>query len=356
MPLLSPQLQSEPAAATPPSDICHGMLPAEAAVLQFWTEQGAKLPAAEVQPEQQAEQRRLRSKILQWAAKHPRHRDVVFLQDYMARVRNAAAASGWVDAPWRIPLMEFRALAYNKNPALLLQKVQAAVPGLATHGVRLSHAGSLAVQLRSSPGAAEVARLQLALESLPVSLDCLHVLQIAPTLLNMSNARSVLGRRVAAMQLLHPQLDVRRVLHNRPILLGFTEKALAARWASLQTACGVGGDDIRALVEHQPSVLGLSSELVGWKAQQLQAYESMRELAGARRAPISNWGRVLAAASYRVWRLQYLSRLSAAANIKHSTQQWVRMSEEKFAALNPGYSSWHGSNSIPAEAYRDGHV
>ena len=184
---------------------------AEAAVLQFWTEQGALLPAAEVQPEQQAEQRRLRSKVLWWAAKHPRHRDVDYLRHYMARVRIAAAASGWTDELWRIPLMEYRALAHKENPALLLLKVQAAVPELATHGVRLSHAAILAVQLRSSPGAADVARLQLALDSLPVSLDCLHVLQIAPTLLNMSDARSELGRRVAAMQLLHLQLDVQRV-------------------------------------------------------------------------------------------------------------------------------------------------
>ena len=109
-------------------------------------------------------------------------------------------------------------------------------------------------------------------------------------------------------------------------------------------------------MEHQPSVLSLSSDMVGWKAQQLRACESVRELAGVRRTPISNWGRVLAAASYRVWRLQYLSRLSVAANTKHSTQQWVRMSEEKYVALNQGYSLWLAANPIPPEAYRDEHV
>lgn len=63
--------------------------------MAFWTEQGALLPEAEVQPEQQTEQRRLRSKVLSWAAKHARHRDVAVLADWMSRASAAVAASCW---------------------------------------------------------------------------------------------------------------------------------------------------------------------------------------------------------------------------------------------------------------------
>ena len=237
-------------------------------MLQFWTEQCALLPAAEVQPEQQAEQRRLRSKLLRWAAKHPRHRDVVFLQDYMARVHDAAAASGWTDELWRLPLVQFSAIAENKNPAIILQRMPALRQELAAHGVRFSWGQCLILRLQGRDAAAKVAKLQLALESLPVSLDFLIVVRKAPTLMLVNSAEAELGRRVAAMQLLHPRLDIEKMLTSHPGPLTFTEEALAARWTSLQNFCELCDDDIMVLVQHQPTVFGINSGVIGWRVQQ----------------------------------------------------------------------------------------
>jgi hypothetical protein len=324
----------------------------EAAVIQFWTEQGGLLPAAEVQPEQQMQQRRLRSKVLRWAAKYPRHRDLDFLQDYMARVRDAAAASGWTGEQWRIVLVDHDVIAANYNPALILQRVQATEQKLVAYGIRIPHSTIVQERFRGKNIAAQAASLQLALESLPISLKLLTVLRRAPALMLYDDATAVLGRRVAAMQLLHPRLDIERVLQRDPILLSFTEHALAAHWASLQQSCGLCDDEMMALVQHQPSVLTLSSGVVGWRVQQIRGYEVVRKTAGATSTTTSSWGRVLTAASFRTWRLRYLS---VVGNTKYSTSGWVKMAEERFAALNPGYSSWLASNPVPAGAYRDRH-
>jgi hypothetical protein len=302
--------------------------------------------------QQQMQQRRLRSKLLRWAAKYPRHRDVQCLRDYMARVRDAAATSGWADEQWRIALVDHRAIADNCNPAIIFQKVQAAGQQLLAYGVPVQHATSLRERFHGKNIAAQAAKLQLALDSLPINLDFSTVVRRAPTSMLLGDVTADLGRRVAAMQLLHPRLDVDRLLNRDPALLTFTEEALVARWASLQRSSRLCDDKMMALVQHQPSLLKLSSGVVGWRVQHLQAYELVRELAGARLTSISSWGRVLTAASYRVWRLHYLS---VVANTKYSTQEWVKMNEERFAALSPGYSSWLASNPIPAEAYRDGH-
>ena len=207
----------------------------EAAVLQFWTEQGALLPEASVQPEQQAEQRRLRSKIARWAANHPRHRDLVFLTDYMARTHDAAAGSGWADDPWRIVLVRQDIVADNISPSIILQRAQAAQRALAEHGVSLSHAQSLML-LGCKGVAARAGEMLLALKRLPVKLDFAVVVKRAPELLQLNDIEQVLNRRMAAMQQLHPQLNVAGMVTLAPSLLVLTEETLATNWASLQTA------------------------------------------------------------------------------------------------------------------------
>ena len=145
---------------------------AEAAVLQFWTQQGALLPEAEVQPEQQVEQRRLRSKIVQWAAKHPRHRHLEVLDDYMARMRDAAAATEWADDPWRVALSSAQVIARNKSPAGLLCNIQAAKQALAEHGICLSRGQSLMLVTQGGDAVtAKAVKVLLALDALPISLD-----------------------------------------------------------------------------------------------------------------------------------------------------------------------------------------
>jgi hypothetical protein len=322
----------------------------EAAVLQFWTEQGALLPEAEVQPGQQAEQRRMRSKILRWASQHPQHRDLRFLTDYMAEARAAAADSDWAAQPWRIPLFGYQVMLRHR-PATLLQRVRAARQQLAQHGVCISRDLSLTVGLGYGEATGDKAvRLMLALGRLPLSLDIAYIVERAPALMQQTKIGAVLERRVAAMQQLHPQLDVTRLCNQHPPLLNFTEKKLAAKWASLQTASGLGDDDMRAAVQCCPNVLNRNVGVVVWRVQQVRAYDVARESAAVGcPTPASGLARVVIAASFRVWRLCYLSE---ARNVQYAAETWVRMGEADFVARNPGYSLWLASDPIPAAAYK----
>ena len=302
-------------------------------MLQFWTQQGALLPEAEVQPEQQTEQRRRRTTILRWAADHPHHRDLQFLADYMARMRDAAAAGDWANDPWRIALRESRVIVDNISPANLLSNLQAGPQALAEHGIYISRSLSLMLaNLGSEAVATRAVPLLLALDALPISLDYTEVVSKAPTLLNLHDVGAVLQRRVAAMQQLHPQLDVAQVLRKQPSLLTRAEQTVASQWASLRTASGLSNDDTRALVQLHPAMLTYCSGVVGWKLQQLHAYQSAKA-GSAGSAPLSSMSRVLAAAPHRVWRLCYLA---AAGNFKYVALIWVRMEEDRFASLNRG--------------------
>jgi hypothetical protein len=324
---------------------------AEAAVLQFWTEQGALLPEAEVQPEQQTEQRRLRSKLVRWAAKHPRHHHLEVLDDYMARMRDAAAATEWADDPWRVALCSEQMISRNRSPISLLQHMQSVHQAVAEHGVRLSRTQSLALATLGGGQsmAAKAVRLLSALDALPISLDFARVASKASTLLVLDDVKAVLQRRVAAMQQLHPQLDVARVFSRQPSLLALAEETVASHWVSLQTAGRLSNDDMRTLVELSPAVLAYCSGVVGWKIQQLHAYQSAKT-GNAGSVPLSGMSRVLTAAPHWVWRLCYLA---AAGKFKYVAVTWVRMEEDRFAFLNPGYSSWLASHPVPPEAYRE---
>lgn len=323
----------------------------KAAVLHFWTQQGALLPEAEVQPEQQTERRR-RSTILRWAAKYPRHRNVDALTDYMARLREAAAASEWADDPWRIALNKWNHISQHASPASLLRNLQAVKQTLAEHGVCLLRTKSLMLMTHGGNAiAARAVPLLLALDALPISLDFTRVVSKAPTLLVLDNVKAVLQRRVTAMQQLHPQLDIVRVCNRLPSLLVIPEVTLATNWASLQMASGFDDDDMRAAVQYCPGVLGCDMGVVGWKVQQVRAYEAARNLTAVGRTPPSGLSRVLSAASFRVWRLRYLSVV--AMNFHYTARIWVAMGEAEFAAWNPGYSLWLASEPIPPEAYQD---
>lgn len=282
----------------------------EAAVLQFWIEQGALLSEAEVQPKQQTEQRQTRSKIMRWAAKYPRHRDLQFLTDYMARVTHAVAGSQWADKSWHIALSKQTYIPDNSNPASVLQRVLATKKALGELGVCISSNMSLSILAAGLSGKttiAKAAKLQQALDTLPVTLDFAKVVERAPGLLRLVDSGAVLKRRVAAMQQLHSELDVAQVSNQQPSLLNFTEETLAAHWASLQLAGGLGDDDMRALVESHPGVLNRDVGVVEWKVRQVRPYDVARESAAVGRTPVSGLARVVTAASFRVWRLCYMS-------------------------------------------------
>ena len=320
-------------------------------MLQFWTDQGALLPEAEVQPEQQAEQRRMRSKIMRWAAKYPHHRDEQSLTDYMAKARAAAADSEWAEEPWRLALHNDRVMRRQRSPASLLQRVRAVKHQLAQHGISTSRSVSLQMGLTFDEAAGDrVVALLLALQRLPIRLDPARLMEKTPQLMGLDNVGAVLERRMAAMQQLHPQLDVARICNLQPNLLMITEETLAAHWASLQMASGLSDGDMTAAVQYNPSVLNLHVGVVAWRVRQVRAYDLARNPTAADRTPASGLARVLTAASFRVWRLRYLSE---AKNFQYAAAGWVRMGEVDFAARNPGYSSWLAANPIPAAAYKD---
>ena len=322
----------------------------EAAVLQFWTDQGALLPEAEVQPEQQVEQRRMRSKILRWAAKHPRHRSLEALADYMARLRDAAATSDWADEPWRIALQKQELIWHNSSPASLLHKLQAVQHALAEHGVCLSHTKSLMlIKHGGNAIATRAVPLLLALDALPISLDFTDVVSKAPTLLSLHDVGAVLQRRVVAMQQLDPQLDIARVFSKQPNLLTWAEETVASHWVSLQMATGLSNDDMRALVEARPAVLAQNPGVIAWKMQQYRAYQ-IAKTGSASCTSLSSMSLVLSSAPHKVWRLRYLV---VAAGFRYAALVWINMPQERFAALNPGHSLWFASHPVPPEAYRD---
>ena len=189
----------------------------------------------------------------------------------------------------------------------------------------------------------------LALSALPVSLNLTDVVSKAPTLLNFDDVGAVLQRRLAAMQQLHPQLDVARVLSRHPGLLNYSEETVASHWVSLQMTSGLSSDDMRAFVEARPSVLTQCPGVIGWKIQQLHAYQTVKT-GSAKCASLSSMSAVLGAALHRVWRLCSLVR---AAQVQKAAVTWVTMKEERFAALNPGFSLWLASHPVPPGAYRD---
>ena len=171
----------------------------------------------------------------------------------------------------------------------------------------------------------------------------------APTLLNLNDVGAVLTRRVAALQQLHPQLDTARVFSKHPSLFNYTEETVASHWESLQTVSSLSNDDMRTLVELSPAVLAYCPGVVGWKLQQLGAYQTAKT-GSAHRTSWSGMSSVLAAPPHMVWRLCYLVR---AAQFQKAALTWVTMKEERFAALKPGYRLWLASHPVPPEAYRD---
>jgi hypothetical protein len=100
----------------------------------------------------------------------------------------------------------------------------------------------------------------------------------------------------------------------------------------------------------QSQCLGSDVGVVGWRVRQVRAYEVARNPTAAGRTPASASVRVIVAASFRVWRLCYLSE---AKNFQYAAATCVMMGEVEFAVRNPGYSLWLASHPIPAEAYKD---
>ncbi len=208
------------AAASKPFRSCASGPPAldaatQAAVLAFWTAEGALLPAGDVQPHQQTQQWRIRQKILRWANQHRRHRDVAILADYMQRMRAAAAELAYDGDPAQLALAKSGHIPRNLDPAGVIRRMLDVKEALAAHGIELATSPVSLVGLASKSAAAHIAErlppLLAALADLPVAVDAAAVIRQVPTLLSLRDVGHVLQGRVAALQRLHPQLDVKKV-------------------------------------------------------------------------------------------------------------------------------------------------
>lgn len=188
----------------------------QTAVLAFWTAQGALLPEAEVQPHQLAQQRQKRKAILRWAGQHHRHRNVLFLQAYMARMRAACDGDTTPLDAVQLALAHADFIPKNRDPAGLVAGIGALRQALAAHGIVVTMNSTTLAGMVSTAAATNMTTklppLLAALASLPVSVDPPVMVQRAPILLNIVDPGKVLPRRVAALQQLDSTLDVRKVL------------------------------------------------------------------------------------------------------------------------------------------------
>ncbi len=337
---------------------------AQAAVLVFWIAEGVLLPEADVQPHQLEQQQRTRQKILQWGGKHKLHRSVAFLEDYMSRMRAAAAELAYDGDAAQLALAKADIIRDNYDPAGVIGRLRATEEALAAHGLKAVSRNYLIALASKSAGALmddRLPQLVAALAQLPVSVDPVSIVQRAPTLLCLHNIASVLQRRVAALQRLHPQLDVGKVLRGAPSLLSYDEAKVACNWAALQAAADLDSDGIRALVVSAPSLLLRSTGPATWRLQQARTYERKRQAAKSPapansqevqdpvRMRLSAISTVIRAASWRLWRLPYLASVSA---FNCSVRTWVDMTPEEFEVRHgPGYSAWLLENPMPPEAF-----
>jgi len=333
-------------------------------VLAFWTAEGVLLPEADIESHQLEQQQRTRQKVLRWGGKHKRHRSVAFLQDYMSRMRAAAAELAYDGNAAQLALAKADIIQDNKDPAGVIGRLRATEEALAAHGLKAVSRIHLTALASKSAGALmddRLPRLMAALAQLPVSVDPVLIVQRAPTLLALHDIEGVLQRRVAALQRLHPQLDVGKVLRGAPSLLMRDEAKVACNWAALQAAAGLDSDGIRALVESSPAFLFRSTGPATWRLQQARTYERKRQAAKSP-APansqevqdpvemrLSAISAVIRAASWRLWRLPYLASVSA---FNCSVRTWVDMTPEEFEVRHgPGYSAWLLENPMPPEAF-----
>ncbi len=339
---------------------------AQAAVLAFWVAEGALLPEADVQPHQLEQQQRTRQKILQWGGKHKRHRSVAFLEDYIRRMRTAAAELAYDGDAAQLALRECTLIRDNRDPAGIIRRRKAVDRALAAHGLESPGRSASLYGVNSKDVDASMGErlppLLAALAQLPVDLDPVWIVQRALTLLGLHDIEGVLQRRVGALQRLHPQLDVGKVLRGAPTLLTRDEGVVTANWAALQAAAGLDNDAVRALVESFPASLTLCSGPVAWKLQRAVAYERQRQAArdltcNSHQADkfvmlrTSVVAAVVRAASWRLWRLPYLVSISA---FKLTARSWVDMTPEKFEAMHgPGYRAWLEEHPMPPEAFNN---
>ncbi len=93
-------------------------------VLAFWTAEGVLLPAADVQPHEVAQQRRVHQQIRRWAAAYKRHRSVPFLEDYMGRMRAAVAAQAYGGNAAQLAAADDDFIRHNTDPAIVVRRVR----------------------------------------------------------------------------------------------------------------------------------------------------------------------------------------------------------------------------------------
>lgn len=170
---------------------------------------------------------------------------------------------------------------HNLDAVACIARVQAAEGVLTARGLASTSSGLLNCATRSSGDlVAKLPAFLTALEQPPINLDAAVVVTAVPNLMWLDDIAAVLQPRVAAIQQLHPQLDVERVVRGQPTLLSLPEATLAGNWAALQLSSGLDADGMRRAVEQESSCLAANPGVACWKVQQGSAYETARGAAG----------------------------------------------------------------------------
>lgn len=140
---------------------------------------------------------------------------MAILADYMRRMRAAAAELAYDGDPAQLALAKSGYIPRNLDPAGVIRRMLGVKEALAAHGIELATSPVSLVGLAFNSAAAYVAErlppLLAALADLPVAVDAAAVIRQVPMLLSLRDVGHVLRGRVAALQRLHPQLDVEKV-------------------------------------------------------------------------------------------------------------------------------------------------
>ena len=319
---------------------------AEAAILRFWAGRGALLEKHQraASPRAAMLHQRRRSRIVMWARKHVWHRNPGYLEQQMAAWDAAAAEAGWEGDVNAAALDSCSAV--TRDPLRLMQRLRRLETTLSGLGLGCSDVLRLA---RSLPRTLE-RRLPSVLATIsawPISIDPAFLLAKAPALLQAPHL-GVYRRRILALQQLHPQLDVARVVRRSPTLLQLPAATMAAQWQRLQAELGLSSDQAQRVAEYDSTLLHRNLGLAGRKLTLIRAFDAQRLAAGQPppklAAAFPSWVvNTLNVSGVAMLRLSYLSERAAAGEVAALTKPGytiVRQPKALFDTAWPGFSSW----------------
>ena len=316
-------------------------------MLRFWVARGLLLPEGEpaVTPQEAAEQRRLRKKVCRLAQKYEHHRKVEYLAERMASWDAAAPALGWgKDAVNAAALSGFDAI--RREPHKLVAHVVQLRNAFSRHECSISEHDSMYLA-KHDPDMLElrVSAVLDAIKAWPVEVDPAVVLSRNSSLLAAADF-GVFEERVIALQQLHPQLDVTRVINGAPTILNWQAATVAAQWQLLQSELGLSAEQAVELLEYQPMALLADKVRAAAKVAAVRQFDERRR--AMRKAPhaffFPSWmANIFPRSAVCILRLSYLTERAAAGDgtaLAKPGCTIVRQADARFDGSWPGFSEW----------------